>query len=193
MHELATTEGIVLGKRGVGEANSISYILTKDLGLLFAKATSTRAEKSKLRFGLEPLTHARFSLVRGRHEWKLVGVENASSSLISSRTPSRAAAGRIAKLLTRLVHGEEPQEALFEYVHAGLMHIAQAETLEELKNAECVLVLRILSRLGYLPQTQELAPFVENVHFSPELSARASVARSYLIRMINESLMQTGL
>ena len=59
MHEKYITEGIVLGKRGVGEANTLVFILTELQGLVRAKATSARREASKLRYGLEPLSRGR--------------------------------------------------------------------------------------------------------------------------------------
>ena len=72
MAKLIVTEGIVLGKRGAGEANTVVIILTETLGLLRAAARSARRERSKLRYGLEPFTIARFSFVRGKNEWKLI-------------------------------------------------------------------------------------------------------------------------
>ncbi len=57
---------------------------------------------------------------------------------------------------------------------------------------ETVLVLRILSHLGYLPETPTLAQFVEG-DISLELSAKALQSRNMLIRTINESLSATGL
>src|SRR5690242_20457595 len=106
MHRIEVSEGVVLGKRPLGEAHTLVSVLTQERGLLRAKATSTRAESSKLRYGLEPLTHARFSFVQGRYEWKLTGVE-VEGKLLSPRSDARAAAGRISKLLLRLIRGEE--------------------------------------------------------------------------------------
>ena len=107
MHRILVSEGIVLGKRTVGEANTLVSILTRDHGLVRAKATSTRAESSKLRYGLEALSLARFSFVQGRYEWKLTGVEAISRELLPPTLAARVAAGRIAKLLLRLVQGQE--------------------------------------------------------------------------------------
>jgi DNA repair protein RecO len=193
MHRVFTTEGIVLGKRNAGESNTVASVLTREHGLLRAKATSARVEKSKLRFGLEPLTEGRFSFVEGRHEWKLVGVESISSEVRHVPLSHRAASARVAKLLLRLVHGEDPHPLLYEDVYAGLRALLFAQTPDDLRNIECVLVLRILSRLGYLPQSPELAPFLRSSQFSPELSHEAHRVRTYLIRTINDSLAETGL
>ena len=193
MHQIHITEGIVLGKRGVGEANTWVTVLTKKLGLIRAAARSTRVEKSKLRYGLEPLTSARFSFVRGKHEWRLVGVENVSHEAVGPTLLRRQAAGRIAKLITRLVQGEEPLEALCTSLAEGLVFLANAASEQDAQAIETVLVLRILASLGYLPHTPELTPFISDRLFSVELAAAAAQSRSVLVKAINESLQQSGL
>jgi DNA repair protein RecO len=193
MHQIHITEGIVLGKRGVGEANTIVFIFTEKLGLIRAAARSTRVEKSKLRYGLEPLTFARFSFVRGKHEWRLVGVESAVHTMLGPTQLRRQAAGRIAKLVTRLVQGEEPVQSLFTSLSEGLVFLANAATDADAQAIETVLVLRILSQLGYLPHTPEVKPFISDQLFSIELAAAAAQSRSLLVKAINESLQQSGL
>ncbi|KKW35815.1 hypothetical protein A2852_00785 [Candidatus Adlerbacteria bacterium RIFCSPHIGHO2_01_FULL_54_23] len=185
MYEKTATDGIVLRKRGVGEANLRVAILTREFGLVVASARAARAEASKLRYGLEPLTSARFCLIRGRHEWRVTEAHGIRPLGLSAQS------GRIAQLLLRLVHGEEKNPQLFDEVSEGLR--ALAATKEPHAEAiECVLVLRILFALGYLPHTQALAPFIEG-GFSIELSAKAIESRSLLVRTINESLQMTGL
>jgi len=193
MHQIHITNGLVLSKRGVGEANTLVSILTQHLGLIRAQARSTRVEKSKLRYGLEPLTYARFSFVRGKREWRLVGVGDATLGRVGGTVLRRQAAGRIAKLVLRLVQGEEPVAALFTVVSEGLDFLAQAETDADAQAIECVLVLRILAQLGYLPHTPELAPFIADQFFSLELAEAAARSRIMLVKAINESLQQTGL
>jgi len=193
MHRVFVTEGLVLSKRSSGEANTIATILTLELGLLRAKAAATRKEESKLRYGLEPLSLGRFSFVQGKYEWKLTGVENTSHELFPKERTARVAAGRIAKLLLRLIHGPEEGRALFSTVTLGLSLLAQASSEIEAQSIECILVLRILSHLGYLPHTPALLPFVEGDLASAELAMTAASSRAFLIRTINESLIQTGL
>ncbi len=193
MHQIHITNGIVLGKRGVGEANTLVFVLTEKLGLIRASARSTRVEKSKLRYGLEPLTQARFSFVRGKHEWRLVGVEDASSKCLPASALRRQRSGQVAKLVMRLVQGEEPVPALFTSLSEGLVFLANAKSEEDAQAIETVLVLRILSQLGYLPHTKELAPFISGPLFSLELAAAAAQSRSLLVKAINESLQQSGL
>lgn len=193
MHALFITDGIVLGKRGIGEANALVAILTRDLGLLRTHARSVRVERSKLRYGLEPLSEARFTFVKGKREWRLTGVEGVRNEFIGSDALRRKAAGRIARLLLRLIHGEDISSTLFASVQDGLQSLARAAEHEAVESIEALLVLRILSHLGYLPDSPELRPFVEGDFFSLELASRVKASRAKLIKAINESLSATGL
>jgi DNA repair protein RecO len=194
MHKIFITEGIVLGKRGIAEANTLATILTDELGLVRSRAQSARLERSKLRFGLEPLTRGRFSLVRGRHEWRLTGTTDLVRDCIATNTSAgRSRAGKIAKLLVRLMPGEERVPGLYGEVVEGLQALARASESELADTIECVLVLRVLSRLGYLPDNDTLTPFIERDFFSLELAAEVAASRALLVRTINESLKATGL
>jgi len=189
MYELQVTEGIVLGKRGIGEANTLVFALTQNLGVVRASARSTRLGASKLRYGIEPLTCARYSFIKGRHEWRLVQVD-APRALFAHASPAqRAAAGRVCQLLLRLIHGQESAAGLYADVRDGFALMASASAPDAI---EVVLVLRILAHLGYLPHTEALAPFVGG-EFSIDLSAQALQSRSLLVRTINEALQATGL
>src|SRR3989344_2736046 len=191
MHQKHITEGIVLGKRGVGEANTIAFILTRELGLVRAKAVSARREASKLRYGLEPLSRGRYTFVRGRAEWRLTGVDEVSRGVLRSTPAPRKRLGQVSRLLMRLVLGAEHTPELYKTVSEGFMSLAHTE--ENADSVECVLVLRILAHLGYLPELPALAPFVEDNKFSPELALQASASRKLLIKLINNSLQATGL
>jgi len=188
MHEVVVQNGLVLGKRFVREADALVSIFTP-AGLLRAKATGIRKEESKLRYGLEPLTLARYSLVHGRHEWRLTGVGEVSRRFIGATVQQRTAMARVARLLTRLIHGQEASLQLYTTVIEGFDALSVSSSLEPI---EVVLVLRILSHLGYLPHSEALAPFIYG-GFDIELSAKALEARALLVRTINESLQATGL
>ena len=197
MHRVFVTRGLVLRKRGVGESNTLVSILTEELGLVRASARSARKEVSKLRFGLESLTLARYSLVRGRHEWKLIGVESISHTLTQASSVRRGQIGRVSRLLLRLIHGEEPVGEHYDTIVEGLSFLSEVEDLLDAEAVECVLVLRIMDRLGYLPYSMELTPFLmppESGGFiSPEGIVQAKVLRLRIVRAINESLNATGL
>lgn len=193
MYRKFGTEGLVLQKRGIGEANVSVVLLTRELGLVRATARSARTERSKLRYGFEPMTLGTFSLVRGKHEWRLVGVERTDRTLLACAGSRRLSLGRIARLLLRLIQGEEVNKLLFKDVIDGFVSLAQAESEQDAASIECIVVLRILSRLGYLSQTKEVAQFLEGDFSLLQLAAQAAFSRAQLVRLINDSLSATGL
>lgn len=193
MHKKFLTRGLVLAKHGLGEANVVVMLLCQDLGLVRAAARSARFERSKLRYGLEPLMVGRYTLLRGKREWRLVGAGEVSRECISSVSSHRSRAGQIARLLLRLMPGEESNGALFVSVVEGLKILARLESEEDANAVECVLVLRILSHLGYLPRLPELAPFVGSDFFTEDLASEAKRSRTFLIKLINDSLSASGL
>lgn len=202
MHDILVSDGIVLRKRPLGEAHSGVWVLTREFGLVRAKATSARSEKSKLRYGLEPLTRGRFSFVKGRSEWRLIGVEQVSRAFASAPLSARTRIGQVSRLLMRLLRGQEPNPELFGAVLDGFDVLSKVEQdadpsrlggRDEADAVECVLVLRILARLGYLPELPAVAPFVESGAYSPGLAAQALSSRRLLIKLINESLQASGL
>jgi DNA repair protein RecO len=191
MHDKHITEGIVLGKRGVGEANVFVFILTRDLGLVRAKATSARREISKLRYGLEPLSCGRYTFVHGKGGWLLTGVDEVSREFVNTTPAQAKRLGQVSRLLERLVLGAEHAPELYKTVRGGFESLTHTE--HNADSVECVLVLRILAHLGYLPELPALRPFVEDDGFTPELALQAAASRKLLIKLINESLQATGL
>lgn len=185
-----TTRGIVLKRSPFGEANTLVTLFTEDFGLVYALAQSSRREESKLRFGLMPLASGRYSLVFG-NRYRLIGVETEPRGEITSAYLRTA--GRVAALLVRLLPGGDAHPSLFSSVNEGLSLMREGSKDEELmKNLECILVLRTLEALGYLPALPEFAPFTEGP-VTEALAARLSSVRTGAIRTINTSLSQTGL
>lgn len=193
MHRLFVTDALVLHKRGVGEANTLVSLLTKEYGLVRASARSARFERSKLRYGLETFTQGRFTMVRGRYEWKLTGVEATQKVFQTSTPTARRIAGRVSRLLLRLIQGEEPVSELFPTVEEGFHRLARAVAISDAEAIESILVLRMLALLGYLGEKSDMVRFVETKEFPQELLEEATQIRPRIIRTINECLGATGL
>jgi DNA repair protein RecO len=191
-HNIVITDGIVLGKRGVGEAHTQVAILTREVGLIRSRATSARLGKSKLRYGLEPFTIGRYSLVRGRTEWKLIGAEAVERPILMGDAGARAAGGRAARLLLRLIAGEEASPELYETVAHGIRMLSHSRDRSEAENLECMLVLRVLWHLGYVANISPIEQFLSG-ELTAGLVRDASGIKPILIRTINESLAATGL
>lgn len=197
MYHIYVTEGLVLNKRAVGEANLVLQVFTREHGLLRIAVKSARLLRSKQRYGLEVATAARFSFVRGRYELKLTGVERANPMMMHSCTQARLVFGRVAKLLLRLVHGPEPMIPLFITMMTG-MQLLYKIALENPTDhhmvcaVENVLVLRILAHLGYVSPHIAYIHFIEE-EFDSQMVALAKDKHTSLVRIINDSIAQSGL
>lgn len=67
------TEGIVLKKLDIGEADVLYALYTKDFGKVVARAQGIRKNGAKLRGHLEPLSLSAVRLISARNGEKLIG------------------------------------------------------------------------------------------------------------------------
>ncbi|MFA7252735.1 MAG: DNA repair protein RecO [Candidatus Paceibacterota bacterium] len=195
-HAIYNAEGFILKSVNFNEANKYYYIFTREFGLIRASAQGVRHLQSKLRYGLSDFSLAKISLVRGRETWRLTGAEPVSDfkKINSGERENFLLVSRIFSLLLRLLHGEEKNEQLFDYLFHGFKFL-QTENLDKknLEDFECVLALRILSSLGYIGQMGDFDQFNESPYFTRELLSSMSILKSRAILEINKSLKETHL
>jgi DNA repair protein RecO (recombination protein O) len=193
MHHIYHTEGLILGSKNFGEAGKYYSIFTRDLGMIHASAQGVRKMSSKLRFVLQDFSYVKIDLVRGKNLWKLTSASKTSKlEKISRRSETFLVFVNISKLLRRLLAGEEANKNLFYNLLNGLLVLERAETKEDLRNTEAIIVLRILNDLGYLGVSDALenlvkSPFEENLIFE------ASKNRAKILSKINQALRETHL
>lgn len=191
MHHIYHTEGIILGSKNFKEASKYFYILTKDLGLVYAEAQGIRKLSSKLRFVLQEFNYVKLDFVQRKNIWRITNAvkTNELEELNKDFTKLKIIAN-ISKLLLRLLPGIESNPKLFGEVLNGFYLLEKTNTKEDLKNIEIVLVLRILNNLGYIGEN------FENLTRSPlenELLSSLSKNKISIIREINKALRETGL
>lgn len=146
-----TTDALILGSfEGIAADRTIA-LLTREAGLVYARAVSVRREVSKLRYGLQDFSRVTVSLVRGRRGWKVVGAERSDN--LYFRAPDRerrAALLRILRLVRRLVRGEGGDRAFYDQLLDDVTVLVAADAAE-LVALERTLALRLLASLGYVP------------------------------------------
>ncbi len=196
MHHVYKTEGIVLGGTNFGEANRYIHVFTRDLGMLSGSAQGVRLLKSKLRYGLQDFCYSTVALVKGKSMWRITNAvpkENWRSSF-KADAGKRDLSLRIFLLLKRMLTGEEKNEVLFDLVRDSLLYLESASfSSDELKNFECVFVLRILENLGYLGENKNLHAFTENYLWSESVLKEMAMNRTLALAEINKSLKETHL
>ena len=199
------TEAFVLGGLPVGESSRFVFLFTKDLGLVGARVQNARSVSSKLRYSLDDLSLSKVSLVRGRNVWRLTNAAPQKSlfSIFRNQPEILLLVTRILGTIKMLVAGEEVNRELFSILNEAFLFLENESsteklTVEEIKNAEVILMLRILNNLGYFGSHNELGEFVV-VAESPEktwsrdLLSRMQKERSKAILVINSSLKASNL
>lgn len=192
MYKIYTTPGFVIHSRAYGEAGKILSIFTKDLGLVLATAQGIRLEKSKLRYYTQDYAFGKFSLIKGKEYWRLTSADSVAE--YGSNENVSELMVRIAALLRRLLHGEEPNERLFGVIEDCKIALCTQEfSAEQLKTLESVIVLRILNELGYIGNDSEID---DGIRFSPitvDLLDSLSSKRTLLNRHINRAFRESHL
>ena len=141
-YHIYTTKGVVLSERGVGEADRIYNILTRDLGKLQARAVGVRKNTSKLLGNIEPFSLSSISFVKGKEFWRLTSAEFLQNI---STSPSVL---RPLALVEKLVQGESPHPELFDAIEKCALSIESRDEMFEIR-----MVSQILFHLGYLKDT----------------------------------------
>jgi len=193
MHHIYHTEGIILGSRNSGEAGKYYYIFTRDLGMIYASAQGVRKMSSKLRFVLQDFAYLKIDLVQGRDFWRVTTASKTNKlEEITKKPENLKVFVNIVHLLKRLLAGVEPNEALFADVLNGLIILEKSNTTEDLRNIEAIIVLRMISNLGYIGDSVMLgtlikSPFEENILYE------VAKNRGKILSEINKALKETHL
>jgi DNA repair protein RecO len=153
------TEAIVCGVTD-SQTSDRSYLLfTREAGMVYAHAKSVREERSKHRYSLQECSYARVTLVRGKSGWRITGAEPLDN--FYARTHSREARAFIRNILIlirRFIQGETAHENIFDEVVFACTHVEKYNP----RKLELVLSLRMLEKLGYIGENEELRPLIQD-------------------------------
>ena len=192
-HHVYQSKVFVLGGTNIGDANKFIDLFTRDLGLIRGVARSVRAERSKLRYSLQPYTLGNVSLVRGREVWRVTGaVEDYSAyHKFKGEREKLALLYNVTSLLKRLLQGEEKNEYLFDTLISFVEYLEVTSLVkEDLKAIEYLTVLRILYSLGYVKNREG----VFDVHsYDPEHIEIIKENKEILLKEINNAIKESHL
>jgi DNA repair protein RecO (recombination protein O) len=140
------TEGIVLRRRNIGEADSIFTVFCVREGKFDAVAKGVRKARSRMRGHLEPLTHSRMLLAQGRSLDVFTQAETVTPyRAIREDLERSATALYLAELVDRFVPAHEENRLLFELLVSVLDAIESGVSLHIARYFE----LQLLSLIGY--------------------------------------------
>jgi recombinational DNA repair protein (RecF pathway) len=161
-----TTDALVLRTYNRLGADRNIKLFTRQHGMLFAKASGVREEKSKMRYSLQPYSRIQVTLVRGKHEWRLIGVECKDNVYFLCQTrEARMVLMEIVGRIEQYIIGEEVHHTLFDDMMSILTLITHTETFITYHTCSptylsSIASFRLLSHLGYIapsPILQSLA------------------------------------
>jgi len=192
-YHLYQTRGFILRSAATGEANKVFFIFTEHLGLIAVSAQSVRKITSKLRHSLRDFSFVRISLIRGKTVWRLTDTEELTSFSIENEKEKMKVFAGILTLVLRLIHGEEEDAELFSVLLDALFFFKKEElSLDETKRAETLVVLKILSPLGYVGENAKITPFITEP-LSKKLLDAFEVIRREALSEINRALQESQL
>jgi len=190
-YEKYTTEAIVLKSFEQGEADKTLALFTRDFGLIFAKCVGLRKNESKMRYALQDFSCASASLIRGKRGWRLAGAMALCSSA-GAQLQGINSFSNIARLLQRLIQGEEKNTYLFDAVREAHMYLLKGSN-ELRPTIELICVARILHALGYLSAEATSTALFKESHYGETQITEAERIRAMLLRSVNEAIAESQL
>ena len=191
MYQKYSTEALVISSRESGESDRFFSLFTRDFGLVRARATAVRSEKSRMRYALQDFSRANVSLIRGKRGWRVAGATSLSTA-IDKDAKGVCAFARIAELVNRLIAGEEQSPYIFAALsdaHDALMRGSNGST----GTIEIVCVARILFALGYISDEALQTALFTHTDYAIEHLSEAEEMKDKLLASINRAILETHL
>lgn len=183
------TDMIVLDSVPRDEANMVYTLLTRDLGIIRAKAQSIRKGTSKLRYGLQYLSRGTVDVIKAKDYWRIVGAEPMETLLLDDlyHKPLH----RIVKLVPRLLPQNEVIEGLYEVITAAHVMLINSELSKFEQAIEMVTVARILSLGGYW--NESLSTYLETMELNVKTLQTILEQKKIYLAAINSGIRHTHL
>lgn len=164
---LYNVEAIVLRNRGLGEADRIITLFSREEGKIEAVARGARRPRSRLSGTTQPFTHGRYQLFRGK------GLDSISQCVVEEGFASlrddltrMAHAAYACELVEQLTTERDPNEELFFLLGGALRLYAAGDDLTLITR---LFELRVLAVTGYRPVLDRCAACGGPLGGSPQL------------------------
>lgn len=178
MHTLHTTPAFVLAHRPQGESNRTFWLLTRDLGLVYARAQGVREPRNRNRYALQTGMHVQVTLVRGREGWRL------TTAQALGRTAMPLSLRRVLALIREIVPLDDRTSNVYAEVLSGY-----GTGVDNEEALEAIVLLRVLHLLGYVtPHGGSLLVYLDERVELSQLCVSFGTDRRELMRAINRAL-----
>ena len=186
MRHKYTTEALVLARYPHREAGMVATLLTREFGLIHARAEGVRRSGAKLAHALQTLCMSEVYLVKGKDGWRLTGAHLREDCFSDLPRNARIRASRVSGLVQRLLGKDISDTVAFDHFFAFTVAL---RTLPEshLDSAEALVAIRLLHVLGI--DAGELPPDGYDI----SALTYATDSRKDLIERINRGITASGL
>ncbi len=192
-YHIYTTDGIILRRVNFGEAHTLLYILTLDLGLILASARSTRLSVSKLRPALQEYSRVSVSCIKGKNGWKITNVLEKENFFFASPSYTHKVLAQVTTVLLKMIQGEEPHTETFYVVQTGFQFLSSVSE-NDIPSFECLIMLRILYHLGYVVSDSDTDVFLaDSTLWNTTLLSQIVQKKGMLLQRINTALKESQL
>ncbi len=192
MYHIYTTPSIILHREPSGDS-AYYCLLTKDLGLIYARAQGVRGVKSRLKGALQEFSYSTVAFVHGKAGWKITtAIPERNFFTETKDTQVRKILAHISNTLIRLIPGEEKSPLIFSIIEKGFIQLV--EGCFDSSSIEVLILARLLHLLGYLASDTITALLFENYSdFSDPLLSHTTIHKTVIIRTINTGLKESQL
>lgn len=142
------TRAITLARTSIGEANALLALLTRDMGLVRARAQGLRKSGAKLAAALATWSESDVVLVKGAEGWRVTGAVLREDRFAQLPAAAREGAGRVSGLLLRLAGDDASDPGLFE-LFSGYLDALTSASVSDYDALEILAALRLLALLGF--------------------------------------------
>lgn len=190
-YDIHNTDALVVKSYPQGEDNLSVQLFTREFGCLHARAQGARKGASKLRFGLTTLTYISVGLLVGKGGWKITYSTPRANIYFSLRENARAQkmAADVVSVCARLIGESEEYQEVFDTIQKGLFDISSSEySVEELRDKERSLMLKLLYSLGYVESTTYFGLLEKEGYLEKGITQNDPDLQRRMTREINRAL-----
>ena len=194
MAEHYRTQGIILRKQDVGEADRVFTVFTRDFGKLKLRAVSERKITSKLRGGLELFYLSEIEFIQGKtHKTITDAFPLCSYPVLRSNLGRLRIMVRFAEIADDLISGQERDEKIWRLLQETLL-VLDRPVLQgiALRTLAYYFLWNLLACAGYGPHLGQIAAQDQKVAELIEKLVRSNTQALQNINMegINENLLR---
>ncbi|HEY0221020.1 MAG TPA: recombination protein O N-terminal domain-containing protein [Candidatus Paceibacterota bacterium] len=189
-YHIYTTEGIILKRKGFGEADLFLHILTKDLGLILASAKSARLSSSKLKGALQEYSTLTVTCIKAKNGWKVTNVRGEGNLFFELPLYTHYVLAQLSSFILKNIVGELPQKEIFEIVKTGFEFLGTLKE-EDLSEFEVLFVIRLLHKLGYVVLDSETEKYLKDSTIWDNKLLEVRKDKIKLVGLINKALKES--